>query len=550
MPRTPSSAKASKPAAAPAPARASARKYDAIVIGGGHNGLVNGAYLAKAGLKTLVLERRPFVGGAAITEELHPGFWFTTFSYALSLLRPDIIQDLELTKHGFMPLLMSSTFAPMENGDYLWLGQDHGENLREIARHSQHDADAYMQYVHDVEMVCQAIKPLLDAPPPDLFSNDPEELLALASLGSRFRRMDKRTLHNTVRLLTGSAADFLDDYFDSDIVKGYLASSSIIGTKVGPRSQGSGLVLLYHILGEHDGEFGAWAFHKRGNGGFTQVLARAARSFGAEIVLESPVVDVITKAGRAVGVALEDGTEYHARTVVSALDPRRTFLELVDPRELPSDLVEAIQHFRFQGTSSKVNFALDGLPKYPALGDRGDMFRGFTNIGPSMDYLERAFDDAKYGWYSQRPYLDCAIQSTIDADMAPPGKHVMSSFVAYTPYKLRESDWDTERQNLGDTVQATLESFFPGFGELVLHREVVTPLDIERTVGLSEGNIFAGEFLAPQMYFFRPAPGWSQYRTPIDGYYQCGSGTHPGGCVMGAPGKLAAQRILKDLARV
>jgi phytoene dehydrogenase-like protein len=542
-------AKAPKPSAGPTAARASARKYDAIVIGGGHNGLVNGAYLAKAGLKTLVLERRPFVGGAAITEELYPGYWFTTFSYALSLLRPDIIQDLELTKHGFMPLLMSSTFAPMENGDYLWLGQDHEENLREIARHSRHDADAYTQYNHDVEMVCQAIKPLLDAPPPDLFSDDPEELLALASLGSRFRRMDKRTLHNTVRLLTGSAADFLDDYFDSDIVKGYLASSAIIGTKVGPRSQGSGLVLLYHIIGEHDGQFGAWAFHKGGNGGFTQVLARAARSFGAEVVLESPVVDVITKGGRAVGVALEDGTEYHATTVVSALDPRRTFLELVDPRELPSDLVETIRHFRFQGTSSKVNFALDGLPRYPALGDRGDMFRGFTNIGPSMDYLERAFDDAKYGWYSQRPYMDCAIQSTIDADMAPPGKHVMSTFIAYTPYKLRESDWDTERQNLGDTVQATFESFFPGFSDLILHREVVTPLDIERTVGLSEGNIFAGEFLAPQMYFFRPAPGWSQYRTPIDGYYQCGSGTHPGGCVMGAPGKLAAQRILKDLGK-
>jgi len=537
-----STSKASTPSA-------SDRTYDAIVIGAGHNGMVNGAYLAKAGLKTLILERRPTVGGAAITEELVPGYWFTTFSYALSLLRPEIIHDLELTKHGFMPLLMSSSFAPTEDGDYLWLGQDHGQNLKEIARHSKHDADAYNQYSHDMEMVCRAIKPLMDSAPPDLFSDDPDELLALASLGSRFRGMDKRTLHNTVRLLTGSAADFLDDYFESDIVKGYLASSGIIGTKVGPYSQGSGLVLLYHSIGEHDGEFGAWAFHKRGNGGFTQVLARAARSFGAEIVLESPVAEVITKNGRATGVALADGTEYHATTVVSALDPRRTFLELVNPRELPTDLVEAITRFRFQGTSSKVNFALDGLPTHPALPGRGDQFRGFTNIGPSMEYLERAFDDAKYGWYSKRPYMDCAIQSTIDADMAPPGKHVMSTFIAYTPYKLRESDWDTERQNLGDTVQATFESFFPGFNDLVTHREVVTPLDIERTVGLSEGNIFAGEFLAPQMYFFRPAPGWSQYRTPIDGYYQCGSGTHPGGCVMGAPGKLAAERILKDRAR-
>ena len=525
------------------------RTYDAIVVGGGHNGLVNGAYLAKAGLKTLIIERREFVGGAAITEELRPGFWFTTFSYALSLLRPDIIHDLELTKHGFMPLLMSTLFAPGENGDYLLLGQDHGENIREIARHSKHDADAYEQYSHDVDMVCQAIKPLFDMVPPDIFSDDPEELLALARIGNRFKKLDKRVLHNAVRLLTGSAADFLDDYFDNDLIKGYLASSSIIGTKVGPRSQGSGLVLLYHSIGEHDGVFGSWAFHKKGNGGFTQVLSRAAQAFGAEIVLESPVDSIITKNGQATGVALKDGTEYYADTVVSSLDPRRTFLELVNPRELPDDLVENIQRFRFQGTSSKVNFALDGLPNFPPLGQKPDHFRGFTNIGPSMDYLERAYDDAKYGWYSQNPYIDMAIQSTIDADMAPPGKHVMSCFIQYTPYKLRESDWDTEKENLGDTVQRTLENYFPGFGNLVLQREVRTPLDIERTVGLSEGNIFAGEFFAPQMFFFRPAPGWSQYRTPIDGYYQCGSGTHPGGCVTGGPGKLAAGQILKDRAK-
>jgi phytoene dehydrogenase-like protein len=531
------------------PDRSADHAWDAIVIGGGHNGLTNAAYLAKAGLRTLVLERRHLVGGAAITEELRPGYWFTTFSYALSLLRPDIIHELELTRHGFMPILMPTTFCPMENGDYLLLGQDHGENHAEIARHSRHDADAYDAFNHDVSKVCQAIKPLLDAAPPDIFSDDPEELVALAMLGQRFRKLDRKVLHDAVRLLTGSAADFLDDYFDSDVLKGYIASSSIIGTKVGPYSQGSGLVLLFHLMGEHDGEFGAWAFHKRGNGGFTELLARAAESFGVEIRLESPVERVITSGGRTTGVALADGREFHAPIVVSALDPRRTFLELVDPRELPTDLVEAITRFRFQGTSAKVNFALDGLPRYPALGDRTDQYRGFTNIGPSMEYLERAFDDAKYGAFSKRPYLDCAIQSTIDPDMAPPGKAVMSCFVQYAPYHLRDSDWDTQRQPLGDTVQATLESFFPGFGDLVLQREVQTPLDIERTVGLSEGNIFAGEFLAPQMYFFRPAPGWSQYRTPIDGYYQCGSGTHPGGCVMGAPGKLAAERILKDRAR-
>ena len=522
------------------------RRYDAIVIGGGHNGLVNGAYLARAGLKTLIIERRHLVGGAAITEELLPGFWFTTFSYALSLLRPDIIHELELPKHGFMPLLMSSTFAPTRDRDYLLFGQDHHRNLKEVGRHSPKDADAYDQYEHDISRVCQALKPLLDNVPPNLFSKDPEELVAMSALAQHMRDLEPRVLHNAVRLLTGSAADFLDDYFESELLKGYLASSSIIGTKVGPRSQGSGLVLLYHNLGEHDGVFGAWAFHKGGNGGFTQVLARAAQAFGAEILLEAPVSTVITANGRATGVVLEDGTEIPADVVVSALDPRRTFLELVNPRELPADLVENIERFRFQGTSAKVNFALDSLPTFPGLANRADLYRGFTNIGPSMDYLEKAYDEAKYGWYSSEPYIDGAIQSTIDPDMAPPGKHVMSCFIQYAPYHLKGSDWDRERDNLGDTVQRTLESFFPGFSSLILHREVVTPLDIERVVGLTEGNIFAGEFLAPQMFFFRPAPGWNQYRTPIEGYYQCGSGTHPGGCVMGAPGKLASQQILKD----
>jgi len=525
------------------------RAYDAIVIGAGHNGMTNAAYLAKAGLRTLVLERRHLVGGAAITEELRPGFWFTTFSYALSLLRPDIIHELELVKHGFMPILMPTTFCPTEDGDYMLFGQDHGENHAMIARQSKHDADAYDAFNHDISRVCQAMKPLFDQAPPDFWSDDPEELIRLASMAAHFKGLDRKVLGDALRLLTGSAANFLDDYFESDVIKGYMASSAIIGTKVGPYSEGSGLVLLYHLMGEHDGEFGAWAFHKQGNGGFTKVLARAAESFGVEIKLESAVDRVITDGGRAVGVALADGSEYQAPIVVSALDPRRTFLELVDPRELPTDLVDSIRRFRFQGTSAKVNFALDDIPRYPALGDRTDQYRGFTNIGPSMEYLERAFDDAKYGSFSKRPYLDCAIQSQVDPDMAPAGKAVMSCFVQYAPYHLRDSDWDTERGNLGDTVQRTLASFFPGFDDLVLQREVQTPLDIERTVGLSEGNIFAGEFLAPQMWFMRPAIGWSNYTTPIDGYYQCGSGTHPGGCVMGAPGKLAAQRILRDRER-
>src|SRR3954454_20911341 len=393
------------------------KNYDAIIVGGGHNGLVNGCYLAKAGLKVLIVERRHLVGGAAITEELRPGFHFTSFSYALSLLRPDIVHELELVKHGFMPILMPSSFAPMENGDYLLLGQDRDENLKEIMRHSVHDADAMDRYEHDIERVCQVIKPLFDRVPPNIFGKSPEDLDDIAWLVSHLRDVPQKVMHDAVRLLTGSAADFLDDYFESDIIKGYIASSGIIGTKVGPMSQGSGLVLLFHSLGEHDGHFGSWAFHKGGNGGFTQVLARAAQSFGAEIMVDTPVSHVITDNGRATGVALADGTELNAKVVVSSLDPRRTFTQLVDPAELPSELNDSIRRFRFQGTSAKVNFALDEAPRYPALGERTDQYRGFTNIGPSMDYLERAYDDAKYGWYSKRPYLDTAIQSTVDPDM-------------------------------------------------------------------------------------------------------------------------------------
>src|SRR5680860_428378 len=529
---------------------ATASAYDAIVVGGGHNGLVNGAYLAKSGLRTLILERRPLVGGAAITEELRPGFQFTTFSYALSLLRPEIIPELELVKNGFMPLMMPPSFHPTGDGDYLLLGDDHGLNIAEIKRHSPHDADAYDRYHHDLDRVCQAIRPLFDNPPPNIFGKDPEDVADVAWLLSHLGGIEAKVIHDTVRLLTGSASDWLDDYFENDAVKGFHASSSIIGSKVGPMSQGSGLVMLFHKMGEHDGDLGAWAFHKGGNGGFTQVLARAAQAYGAEIRLESPVTAVTTTHGRVTGVALDDGTEFRAPVVVSALDPRRTFLELVEPRELPSDLVENIERLRFRGTSGKVNFALDGLPTFPALPATADHYGGFINIGPTVEYVERAFDDAKYGWYSKRPFIDAAIQSVVDPDMAPPGKHVMSCFVQYAPYHLEGSDWDTEREPFGDNVQAVLESHFPGFGDLVLQREIVTPLDIERVTGLSEGNIFAGEFLAPQMYFFRPAPGWSQYRTPIEGYYQCGSGTHPGGCVIGSPGKLASQAILRDLSSV
>ena len=327
-------------------------EHDAIVVGGGHNGLTHAAYLAKAGMRTLVLERQDLVGGAAITEELVPGFSFTTFSYALSLLRPEIVQELDLVRHGFLPLMMPSSFHPTGDGGHLLFGDDHAQNMQEIRRHSPRDADAYDRYQHDLDRVVQAVRPLFDAAPPDVFSTDPEDRADVEWLLKHLGGVERRVMHDVVRLLTGSASDWLDDYFTHEAVKGYHASSSIIGSKVGPMSPGSGLVLLFHKMGEHDGHLGSWAFHKGGNGGFTQVLARAAEAFGADIRLESPVAAVLTEGERAVGVALEDGTEFRAPVVVSALDPRRTFLELVDPRALPGDLVESVERMKFRGVSA------------------------------------------------------------------------------------------------------------------------------------------------------------------------------------------------------
>lgn len=522
-------------------------QFDAIVVGGGHNGLVNAAYLARSGMKTLLLEQRHLVGGAAITEELVPGFQFTTFSYAISLLRPDIIQDLNLVEHGLMILPMAKTFQPGFNGEYLLLGADSDENYHEIARHSVEDAEGYKELSNLIDRVCFALHPIMDSIPPNTLSDDPQEVAALGALEAYIESLDPEVNALIKRFYTCSAAEILDDYIESDLVKAMIASSGIIGSKCSPRSKQSGIIWLFHKLGEYDGVLGDWGFHKNGNGGFTQVLAKSFAAFGGELRLGAKVKQVLYQDYQTSGVLLEDGTELTAKVVVSALDPRQTFRRLVNSKDLPRELVNHINDFKFQGTAAKVNFALNGLPEFPALKGRSDIFQGFTNIGPSMDYLEDAFEDCRQGRYSRRPFIDCCVQSTVDPEMSPPGKHVMSCFVMYAPFELAESDWETEREPFGDVVQEVLEEMFPGFGDLVLHREVVTPKDIEDVVGLSEGNIFAGELFSSQLFVNRPAPGWNQYRTPIDGYYQCGSGTHPGGCVSGGPGKLAARQILADL---
>ncbi len=520
--------------------------YDAIVIGGGHNGLVNAAYLAKAGLRTLLLEQRDVVGGAAITEDFE-GARSTTFSYALSHLRPEIVEELNLVEHGLMVLQMVSTFQPGRNGEYLLLGPDADANHHEIARISPADAEAARLLDHRIQRLANALKPWFDRVPPNIRSGAPEDAAALAELEAYLADLDPevRTLLDQFR--SCSAAEILDSWFEHDLVKALYASSGIIGSLCGPRSKESGIVWLFHKMGSWDGNLGEWGFHKDGNGGFTQVLARALEAFGGEIRTGARVAEVLHDGTRTRGVRLDSGEEIAAGTVVSALDPRATFTRLIDPDVLPDDLVEHVRAMKFQGSASKVNFVLNDLPTFPGLGNSPELFRGFINVGPSIDYLEEAFAEALEGRFSRRPFIDACIQSTIDPDMAPPGKHVMSCFVMYTPFHLAEGSWDERADALGDTVEETLEEFFPGFRSLVERRKVVTPLHIERTVGLAEGNIFAGELFESQLFTHRPAPGWNQYATPIEGYWQCGSGTHPGGCVSGGPGRLAAQRILGDL---
>jgi phytoene dehydrogenase-like protein len=521
--------------------------HDVIVIGGGHNGLVAAAYLARAGRKVLVLERRERVGGAAMSEEVFPGFTFSVFSYVVSLLRPEIIRDLDLPRHGLHILPLESTLTPLEGGDYLGQWNDHDQNRRELARHSSHDAEAYDEFGRLMHLMARAIKPLLSMAPPDPSSWNPLEMLALAKLGKHFRDLGREQFHTLHKLLTMSSADYLDEWFEFGPLKATKSASGIIGTLLGPRSPGTAYVLLHHYMGEIDGVFRAWGFAKGGNGSVSRAIASAARAFGAEIRTGAPVAHVRLRGGRATGVVLESGEEIDASVVVSNADPRRTFLQLVGENELPAEFVEPLRRFRFRGASAKVNLALGEAPNFTCLPGSGPHLRGAISISPSIEYLERAYDQGKYGEFSTRPYMDIIIPSMIDPSMAPPGKHVMSIFAQYAPYHLNGGWTDQKREAFGDAVIDTLAQYAPNIKAAILHRQVLTPADIERTVGLAEGNIFQGELTLQQMFFLRPVPRWSKYRTPIHGLWQCGSGTHPGGGVMGAAGRLAAQAILGRL---
>jgi phytoene dehydrogenase-like protein len=523
--------------------------YDAIVIGGGHNGLVNAAYLAKAGKRVLVLERRHVLGGAAVTEEIVPGFLFSECSYVVSLLRPEIIRELDLPRYGLEILPLDGTFSPMPNGDYLWRMNDHARTQREIRRHSRVDAEAYDEFSKMMTPMCRFVKPILSMIPPDPTTLNPRDLQRLYFLGQRFRELSSDERYTLIQLMTMSAADFLDQWFETDVLKATMSASGIIGTFLGIRSPGTAYVLLHHYMGEIDGAFRSWGFSRGGTGAISNAIAAAARELGVGIRTQASVDKILVKNGRAAGVVLKGGEELSARIVSSSVDPHLTFEKFLDPSELPSDFLESVRRYKFRGSSGKVNLALDALPDFKSLPGQGAHLRGAISISPSIEYMERAYDDAKYGRYSRRPYIDMVIPSLTDPSVAPPGKHVLSCFVQYAPYKLAQGTWDDQKEAFGDTVINTIAEHAPNIKKIIVGRQILTPLDLEREFGLTQGNIFQGELSLEQLFFLRPVPGWAYYRTPIDNLYMCGSATHPGGGIMGAPGRIASQVILKDWSK-
>lgn len=524
-----------------------ATTYDQVIIGGGHNGLVCAAYLARAGQKVLVLERRHVLGGAAVTEEIFPGFKYSVCSYVVSLLRPDIIRDLELSRHGLELIPLECSFSPFPDGSSLVRWPDPEQTRREIARFSQQDAEAYPLFGDAMMRLARFVGPILDQQPPDAIDPGIGDLLDLLKLGRRFRHLDPIDRLRKIQMFTMSAVDFLDRWFESDALKAPMAVSGIIGTFLGVRSPGTAYVLLHHYMGEIDGAFRSWGFARGGTGAVSNAIADAARSFGAEIRTEAPVERIEVINGEARTVILEDGCEIAARQIVSAVDPRRTFFSMVGKEHLDPDFVTGIERFKYRGSSGKVNLALDRLPGFTSRPGDGPHLRGDIAIAPSIDALEVAYDQAKYGKWSSRPYLNVVIPSVVDPSIAPPGKHVMSIFVQYAPYHLEDGPetWPAHREAFGDTVIETLEEYCPGLGDSILHRQVLTPWDLEQEIGLTEGNIFHGELSLEQLFFNRPTAGWARYRTPVRNLWMCASGTHPGGGVMGAPGRNAARALLR-----
>lgn len=524
--------------------------YEVIVIGAGHNGLVTAAYLARAGLRVVVLERREVIGGACVTEEVWPGFKVSTASYVNSLLRPEIIRELDLRRYGFEMLPRNpSSFSPFPDGRYLLLGPDKEATRREVSKFSTADADALPRYEAMLERVADFIEPTLMMTPPDPWSLAPSNLAKLAKLGWAFRKLGRQDGAAAVEILTGAARPILDRWFESEQLKVTLATDAVIGAMAAPSMPGTAYVLFHHVMGETNGVRGVWGYVRGGMGGISNAIAGAARAAGAEIRTGTEVARIIVRGGRADGVALVDGTELRAKQVVSGADAHVTFERLIEPSVLPEEFRRAVAAIDYRSASLKINVALSELPNFTSCpgATAGPQHRGTIHICPTLDYIEEAYDDAKYGRPARNPILECTIPSVLDDTVAPRDKHVMSMFIQYFPYQLANGESiETAKNAFADRCFDLLTEYAPNFRRAVIDRQVLAPVDLERRYGLTGGNIMQGAMGLSSLFFMRPIPGYADYRTPIRGLYLCGAATHPGGGVMGASGYNAAREILRD----
>jgi len=522
---------------------------DVVIIGGGHNGLVTAFYLAKAGYKPLVLERRPQPGGAAITQEFHPGFRCSTLAHSAGPLRPDIVRDMQLDKHGLKlisPDVATVSLSP--DGRALRLYRNLEKSAQEISKFSQKDAARYPEFQQTLSKISKVIAEALALAPPDIDHPSRGDLWGMLKTGRAIRNLGKKDMYRLLRWGPMAVADLVAEYFETELLRATIAARGIFGTFLGPWSAGSSLVLLIRAAGDAHAS-GLASFAVGGAGAITQAMAAAAMEAGAEIRSNAEVIEVSVGNGVASGVVLSNGEEINARAIISNADPKRTLLKLVDPMHLSPDFVMKLQHYRMPGTVAKVNLALSGLPKFTALKDNDEALSGRILIAPEIDYLERAFDESKYGNFSKQPYLEVAIPTAGDPSLAPAGKHVMSIYMQYAPFKLKNSDWEKQRVPLGDTVVRTLTQYAPNLPELILTHQIITPQDLEDVYGLTSGHIFHGELALDQFFTMRPLLDWAKYNTPIKNLYLCGSGTHPGAGLTGGSGANAAREILKHLKK-
>src|SRR5688572_17539851 len=525
-------------------------KYDAIIIGAGHNGLVAAAYLARAGRKVLVLERREVIGGCVVTEELWPGFKVSTASYVNSLFRPEIIRDLDLKRHGFAMLPRSpSSFTPLPDGRYLLMGPDKEMTHREVSKFSQKDAGNLPRFEAMLERIAGFLEPILMETPPNPWSNAAGNWLQLAKTGWNFRKLGVDG-QKAIEILTGAANPILDRWFESEEVKTTISTDAIIGAFATPSMPGTAYVLFHHVMGECDGVRGVWGYVRGGMGALSNAIASAAKEHGAEIKVNAPVARILVRDGRTAGVVLANGDEYHADRVVSCVDANVTFLRLMDRKDLPADFVESVKHIDYSSASCKINLALSELPNFTCLptARKEGQHHGTIHISPNRTYIEKAYDCAKYGYISENPVIEATIPSSLDDTVAPKGKHVMSMFTQYFPYKLAPAAGSLEenKRRYAERCIDIMTDYAPNFRKSVIDYQILAPADLESTFGLSGGNIMQGAMSLSSLGFMRPLPGYADYRTPVRGLYLCGAATHPGGGVMGACGYNAAREILRD----